>query len=677
MNVGEDAFAERLDALGRHVEALHGLARSVLSGLAPGEAGTEFRDRIRLGPPAYASLRHPDLDRRWGELEALHERWLAAADQCLEAVRDGTDAQAQRRMDEVFDLSANMVDVIAAGVVAELSLRGAERERLLSAAVDCSDQVVMVTDAHRAIVHVNPAFTELTGYAAAEACGRDPSFLQGPDTSAEVRAAIGASIRAGAAHRCEILNYRRDGSPYWVDLQVVPVRDDSGVLTHWVSVQRDVTAQREQQREIERLAMTDHLTGLLNRRAAEERLAVEWKRARREKNPFAVALVDADRFKLVNDQYGHHVGDQVLAHLSRSLEGNLRGGDWLCRWGGEEFLMCLHGLDAAGAVNAGERARRHVKANPVPLPSGGELPITVSIGVALYSPQVDTLEQLVAEADALLYEAKHAGRDRVMVAGRAGAGRGGLIWEGSQVQSALHEHRVLPAFQDIVDLHSGARVGEEALARIRTREGLVVEADRFIIAAEALHLVNAIDRVVTRSALEHASRLLAGDDPVQAYFINLSAQSLVDRELVQTLCQQADALRTRRGGSNPVVIEITERQTAEMGTLRSHLEPLLAAGFRLALDDFGSGYSSFRYLAELPVHFLKLEGWMVRGLLAAPRVRQLVETIVSTARTFGLMTVAECVEDAATAQVLRDIGVDWAQGHHFARPRLADGAAVD
>lgn len=338
--------------------------------------------------------------------------------------------------------------------------------------------------------------------------------------------------------------------------------------------------------------------------------------------------------------------------------------------------MCLHGLDARGAVNAGERARKQVKSNPVPV-DVGRLPITVSIGVALYTSDSESIDQLVAQADALLYEAKHSGRDRVLVTGTGTGARGGIIWEGSQVQSALQESRVIPAFQCIVDLKNGAVVAEEALARIRTREDAIIQAQRFIHAAEALHLVNAIDRAVTRSALERTAEAVERTESLDAYFINLSAQSLADRELVTALRDQALAFRMLRGGVNPMVIEITERQTADMATLRAHLDPLLEAGFRVALDDFGSGYSSFRYLAELPVHFLKIEGWMVQSLVSQRRVRQLVETIVGTARTFGLMTVAECVEDGQTAQVLCDIGVDWAQGHYFGRPVLASGRTVD
>jgi diguanylate cyclase (GGDEF)-like protein/PAS domain S-box-containing protein len=561
-------------------------------------------------------------------------------------------------------------------VNATAAVQDAQQRKLLSAAIDCSDQVVIITNAKQDIVYVNPSFTRLTGYTREEAVGRNPRFLQGPETNQATRVALREAIAAGRQTHAEILNYRKSGATCWVELSIVPVQDDRGTVTHWVAVSRDISGRKAQEQEITRLAMEDHLTGLLNRRAAEARLAVEWSRARRDKNAFAVALVDADRFKLVNDQYGHHVGDQVLVHLAKTLEGNLRGGDWIARWGGEEFLMCLHGLDARGAVNAGERARKQVKSNPVPV-DVGRLPITVSIGVALYTSDSESIDQLVAQADALLYEAKHSGRDRVLVTGTGTGARGGIIWEGSQVQSALQESRVIPAFQCIVDLKNGAVVAEEALARIRTREDAIIQAQRFIHAAEALHLVNAIDRAVTRSALERTAEAVERTESLDAYFINLSAQSLADRELVTALRDQALAFRMLRGGVNPMVIEITERQTADMATLRAHLDPLLEAGFRVALDDFGSGYSSFRYLAELPVHFLKIEGWMVQSLVSQRRVRQLVETIVSTARTFGLMTVAECVEDGQTAQVLCDIGVDWAQGHYFGRPVLASGRTVD
>jgi diguanylate cyclase (GGDEF)-like protein/PAS domain S-box-containing protein len=553
--------------------------------------------------------------------------------------------------------------------------RDAQQRKLLHAAIDCSDQVVVITDARHQIVYVNSAFTRVTGYTREEALGRNPRFLQGPETSQATRVALREAIASGQQAHAEILNYTRQGAPYWVDLSIVPVRDEGGRVTHWIAIERDVSERKAQEQEITRLAMEDHLTGLLNRRAAEARLAVEWGRARRDSNRFAIALVDVDRFKLVNDQYGHQTGDAVLCHVAATLNGNLRGGDWLARWGGEEFLMVLHGLDAGGALAAGERVRKLLKSRPVKIATG-ELPVTVSIGVALYGSEAASVDQLVAQADALLYEAKQAGRDRVLVAGNGAGRRGGLIWEGSQVQSALHEGRVLPVFQPIVDLRTGKVVGEEALARIRTREDALVEAKQFIQAAEALHLVRYIDRTVTAVAVERTAAAVEQGRSLGAYFINLAAQSIADTELVAALREEALAFRMLRGGDNPMVIEITERQTAGMETLKAHLAPLLDAGFRLALDDFGSGYSSFSYLAELPVDFLKIEGWMVQGLAGSARTRRLVETIVGTAKSFGVLTVAECVEDAEAAQVLCDVGVDLAQGFYFGRPASAGPCAA-
>jgi diguanylate cyclase (GGDEF)-like protein len=415
--------------------------------------------------------------------------------------------------------------------------------------------------------------------------------------------------------------------------------------------------------------MEDHLTGLPNRRAAEARLQVEWSRARREGSTFAIALVDVDRFKLVNDQYGHHAGDLALIHLAKLLARNMRGGDWIARWGGEEFLACLHALDARGAIIAAERARKLVRGEPVKLPQG-DLSLTISTGIALCGPDSDALETVLANADALLYQAKQSGRDRVLCAGASGGRRGTKVWEGSQVQTALREGRVVAAYQPIVDLNTGDVVGEEALARIVGSGNAPIPAGSFILAAEQLHLAAEIDRTISQRALErmagHGNNGNGG-----ARFINLSAQFLGDPAEVSGLLAQARALGLLGGNANPVVIEITARQTGELAVLYRQLKPLVDEGFRLALDDFGSGNASFMYLTDLPMSFVKVEGWMVGRVVQDPRIRRLVESIVNTAARFELRTIAECVETSESADVLRDVGVDWAQGHFFAEPRLA------
>ena len=598
-----------------------------------------------------------------------------------EELKPGQTRRVRLRRPRPSPLSLEIVGYVT-GTGARATLHGfvvnvsqpeaeAQHRRLLSSAIEALDQVVVITDARQHIVYVNGAFARVTGYAAGEVLGRSLRFLQGPDTSPATLALLRQAVRDGRADHVELVNYRKSGEAFWVDLSMVPVPDNAGEITHWVAIGHDISARKRQEEEITRLAMQDHLTGLPNRRAAEARLAIEWSRARRRAGSFAGARGDGDRFKLVNDQVGHHVGDQALMHVAELLGRNKRGGDWICRWGGEEFLVCLHDLDARGAVAAAERTRKLIRNNPLAGPHG-ELALTVSMGVALYEPQVESVEALVAQADALLYEAKQSGRDRV-VSNAQQAARGPAVgaWERSQVHSAIQEQRVVAAFQPIVDLRSGETVAEEALARIVARDDTLVPAGEFIAAAEALRLISAIDRTVSESALERSASASASGLSPRTRFINLSPQFLADGEQVEGLLERARALQVLPSArSQPLVIELAERQTGDMKTLKKQLRPFLQSGFGLALDDFGSGQSSFMYLADLPLSFIKIEGWMVRRIVSDARIRQLVASLVGTARGFELRTVAECVEDGQAAQVLCDLGVDWAQGYFFAEPAL-------
>ena len=552
------------------------------------------------------------------------------------------------------------------------------QRRLLSAAIEASDDLVLITDPAFNIVYVNPAFWRITGYEADEVLGRHPRFLQGRDTPGAALDRMRVALKGGEPVRAELINYRKDGQPFWIDLSVVPVAGAGAAIEHWVSVGRDVSERKQAEQEITRLAMEDYLTGLPNRRAAEARLQLEWNRARRNRGKFAIGLVDIDRFKLVNDKHGHELGDRALRHIAQVVQSNLRGGDWVARWGGEEFLICFHDLDAPGALVAGERTRKQVKARP--LDTGvGELPLTVSLGISVYRPALETVAQMLAEADGLLYEAKQGGRDKVLCAGAAEGRRNSVIWEGTRVQSALQDSRVVPAYQPIVDLRTGVQVGDEAFARIIAPDNSVIPAARFIEAAESLQLSASIDEAITSHALQHgaaaSSRLAASKSTLRlTHFINLSPQFLASRESVDALIVQAKSSGLAESRNGRYVLEITERQSGDLESLKKHLQPLVEAGFNLALDDFGSGYSSFQYLADLPIGYLKVEGWMVARAVGDSRIRQLLETIVATAQKFKLITIAECVEEASTAQVLCDLGVDWAQGYFFGAPAL-DGDA--
>ncbi|MHB1247727.1 MAG: diguanylate cyclase, partial [Sulfuriferula sp.] len=384
--------------------------------------------------------------------------------------------------------------------------------------------------------------------------------------------------------------------------------------------------QKQQREELKALALSDPLTALPNRRAAEIRLAEEFARARRNGEDFAIAICDLDRFKLVNDHYGHETGDIVLQKAAAILHGQMRDGDWIARWGGEEFFIYLHKVDGIQAFAAMDRLRQAYALHPITT-AHGSLNLTLSTGVSVFNGDDKTITRILAEADSALYEAKNAGRDRVVLHQTA---QRGLLWHAGELQSALQDKRIVTAYQIMVNLSTGESVADEALARLIGKTGRAAPAAEFIEAAEGLHLIHLVDQSVTRQAiLRCAARLDAGATPEFAHFVNLSPQFLARGDLVKQLLEHTQQIcsscAVTADSIKPLVFEITERQyIANFDLLMRKMQPLLDSGFRLALDDFGSGYSSFLYLAKLPVSFLKIEGWMVANLRHNLKIRDMV-----------------------------------------------------
>ncbi len=431
--------------------------------------------------------------------------------------------------------------------------------------------------------------------------------------------------------------------------------------------------QSRQKIQLERHALTDSLTGLLNRRAAELRLHEELARARRHNEGFAVALADIDHFKRVNDRYGHAVGDQVLRVVARRLEAGLREDDWLARWGGEEFLIFLRNADQQEAAYVMQRLMGHVKAQPIAT-AAGDVALTLSAGIGLPARDDSDFHAAVELADSCLYQAKSNGRDRVEI-----RDVGSTRWPAQVIKRALRDKSLRMASQVIVDLETGRAVADEVLARVELPDGQLVTAGEFVEVAEGLGLMPEIDRYVTRQSMARCATKL-GDGvlgPDFAHFVNLSPQFLARRDLVEEMLYNAQnycqVCGITLGPVKPIVFEITERQfLSNLDTLEADLKPLLDFGFRLALDDFGSGYSSFLYLARLPISFLKIEGWMVANMRKERKIAAIVESLAGFARRENIITVAECIEDEDTARILREMGVNLGQGWYFGRPVLEE-----
>ncbi len=474
----------------------------------------------------------------------------------------------------------------------------------------------------------------------------------------------GIPVAAGDEARWVLafLRRRRESPPAAVDIAYMDL------IADWLGNALHQSAQKDL---LQRIALTDPLTGLPNRRAAEERLQKERARTPRDGLGFALALVDLDHFKMVNDRYGHAVGDEVLKTVARRFEAGLREGDWVARWGGEEFLFVLHGCTLEEAAGIMERVASHARATPAQT-SVGPIPLSFSAGVAAFAANESEAQPMLERIDSALYRAKAEGRDRVSIAAQAQS-----PWNSALLRQALAENRVRHATQLIVDLQNGQAVADEALARIVTPAGEIVEAKDFVDMAEGLGLMAEIDREVVRNVMQRCVvRMDQGGGTDFAHFVNLSPQFLARRDLVEEMLDHAmgycQTCSPTLGPVKPIVLELTERQRiVSLDKLRADLQPFIDFGFRLALDDFGSGYSSYLYLANLPVSFLKIEGWLVANMRRDRKVAGIVESLANFARKEGMRTVAEHVEDAETARILVDMGVDYGQGWHFGAPLLA------
>jgi diguanylate cyclase (GGDEF)-like protein/PAS domain S-box-containing protein len=293
--------------------------------------------------------------------------------------------------------------------------------RLFQTLVQTTNDVVMVTDAAAQseggprIVYVNPAFERLMGYSAQEVLGQSPKMFNGPDTDSHTRYRIRKALREGKGMRTEILKYGKDGQTRWMDMNIVPLRDDAGVITHFASIERDLTRYKKIERQLANMALFDSLTGALNRPAFFQHAEKEFARGKRYYRPLSVIMLDIDHFKRINDQYGHHGGDQVLQLFAEVCQEVIRSTDLMGRIGGEEFALLLPDTPINSAYNLAERLRERI--NKFPYLAGDMLiEVTASLGVAELQSDDTNFKALLQRADAALYEAKHAGRNRVKMA---------------------------------------------------------------------------------------------------------------------------------------------------------------------------------------------------------------------------------------------------------------------
>ncbi|MGL5060606.1 MAG: EAL domain-containing protein [Microcoleus sp.] len=756
---------------------------------------------------------------------------------------------------------SGLIDVLHAGVeertsqlqkaIASLGLANAQLEseivtraraearlQLLESAVVNANDAIVIMDAGYSnisdptIIYVNEAFTQMTGYRPEEIVGQTPSCLRGPASDSTQVAKIRRAFSRREPLRLELINYRKDGSTYWVELNSVPITDYEENVTHWVSVQRDITNRklmeqaffeekelaqvtlqsigdaviatdargciatlnpvaekltgwstaeakglplgkvmevvnevtrlpveniaeialcegriadraynslliarnnrefaidhcvapihassgeivgavvvfrdvtqvRTQARQLTWQATHDALTQLVNRREFEYQLEHALHSAQGYGQEHVMLYLDLDRFKIVNDTCGHVAGDELLRQVSQLLKSSIRKSDILARLGGDEFAVLLYlcspdsGLEVAETLLqavGGFRFRWEDKT----------FAIGVSIGLVAVNPQTSSVTSILSAADVACYAAKNKGRNRVQFY-QAGdrellKQHGETQWV-VQINQALEENRFCLYSQPIVNLQNlqTSEIHCEILLRLQLESGQLVSPMAFIPAAERYNLMQAIDRWVIRNLFSNLSKVfpanlsalnregdrdkiatlsaiagvpvpqsLAANYP-KLYAINLSGASINEDRFIDFIFEQ---FATYQIPPQIICFEITETVAiANLSKAASLIWKFKELGCQFALDDFGSGMSSFAYLKNLPVDYIKIDGNFIKNLAENPVDVVMVEAIAKIGRVMGIKTIAEYVESSTVMEKLRELGVDYAQGYYFGQPQ--------
>ncbi len=540
---------------------------------------------------------------------------------------------------------------------------------------------VITTDRAGTIDYVNPVAEKLTGWAASEACGRNVTDVvqlvtDGSLTPIEdpVSRALVTGEPLSLADQTVLVSRR--GAEVPIQATVAPIRDRNGQTAGAVMVFSDVSRERRMKRLLSYQAAHDALTGLINRREFESRLNSALEAARADHHVrHALVYVDLDQFKVVNDTCGHPAGDQLLRQVTGLLQTRVRANDVLARLGGDEFGVLLEHCTPEQALRIADALRQSIRDLRFHW-GASTLQIGASIGIVEINHHAESVATLLSAADIACYSAKDGGRNRVQVydPASASARHREMRWM-SRLTNARDEGRLDIVFQPIVRIAEPADVRPhyELLLRLQDENGQTVLPDEFIPAAERYNLMPSLDRWVIEKVLRDIvpSTKDGIDEATFMVAVNLSGTTLSDPGFLEFLIQTLEAHEP-----TPGVLCFEDTETAaitNLGHASYLMREMASRGCLIALDDFGSGLSSFNYLRTLPVHFLKIDGQFVQNVANDPIDRSMVEAIVQIGKAIGIETVAERVETPEVLETLRQIGVGYAQGFLCGRPAPMSG----
>ncbi|MCX7067755.1 MAG: EAL domain-containing protein [Methylococcales bacterium] len=573
-------------------------------------------------------------------------------------------------------LAEMLLKLVAIRAAGELERQRADSELRIAATIFESQEGMFITNAEKIIVKVNHAFTEITGYSPVEAIGHPPHLLHSGRHDDAFYKMLWQSIESTSMWQGEIWNQRKNGEiyPQWLTITAVKA-SHNGIVTHYVATLTDISERKTAEENIKQLAFYDVLTNLPNRRALSERMKYSISLARRDNKQMAVLMLDLDKFKPVNDNFGHAAGDQLLKQVAQRIKARLRDADMVARLGGDEFIILLDEISLHANVERVAKDIIETLAHPFIVTKNDTVQIGVSIGISLYPQHGDNPETLIDNADAALYLAKKQGRgcfayfseQLTLIAQQR-------IAMEARLRRAIEHQEFRVYYQPQIDITSNHIIGAEALVRWQDPTVGLIFPDDFMPIAETTDLFSIIDAWILTETCKQGSLWLKAGLPPLTLTVNLSPQQFRHRGISGEI---ATVLAETNFPAKQLELEISEAGLmANQDQALAILTALNNQGIQLAIDDFGTGYSSFSALKHFPLSIIKIDKSFIKDIPLLPNDMIIASTIINMGHNLGFKVLAKGVETAEQLAFLQRHGCDSYQGFFYS-PAITAEAFVE
>lgn len=608
-----------------------------------------------------------------GESEEMRDRLIRG-----EYIND-YEAVFQRKDGTLIDICVNLFPLLNArneiyGIAAitrdiseqkQIKKSLSEKEEKYRLITEYSTDLIRLVNKEKVIMYASPSHANLLGFHPEEMIGKELlQFIASEDLD-QFHHRFREGIEEKKKDSIEFRLKKRDGSTVWVQTKTVPVFNEEGVFQHFISSSRDISAQKGYEEELKQMAFYDSLTGIPNRRLFYDRLSHSIRSAGRNNHRFALLLLDCDRFKWVNDTFGHDTGDELLKKFVQRAESCIRQTDTIARLGGDEFAIILDRFDTGQDV--GRIANRLITSLQKPwIINGREFTTTSSIGISIYPNDGGTMEQLITKADQALYLSKEKGRNQYhFYTSELASEIERTIQLEDELKKAIDRDYFHLVYQPQVNIAENKMAGAEVLLRFTHPVLGPVSPVEFIPLCEKIGIIDEVTYWVMREAFKQQKEWEAQGYPVPLA-INISPATLEKKSFLNNA---RDILREFGTDPHMIEFELTEDTLLhDMESISGILEELQALGIRVSLDDFGTGYSSLKYMKELPIDKIKIDRSFMIGLPSGERERAIFEGIFLLTKRLGAEVLCEGVETQKQLLFLQKQGCRLVQGYYYSKP---------